>query len=206
MWQEGWIIDENMKKNSSTQDIINIDRIENDTVVLKSGGLRKVLLVSGISFELKSEDEKNLILFSYQDFLNSLDFSIQQVVHSRKLNIGKYLEVVGQTQKREENKLLQQLITDYRQFISEFVSKNPIMTKTFFLVVPYDPVTVPKLKVFKKKKKLASEPSIAKDLRQLSLRVDEVIGGLNRLGIRAIPLAKDELMELFYNFYNPKHA
>lgn len=183
------------KEIRATQEIINIDRIENDAVILKSGGLRRVLLVSGISFDLKSEDEKNLILFSYQDFLNSLDFSIQQVVHSRKLNIDKYLAIISRTQKKEGNELLKQLITDYRQFVSEFVSKNPIMTKTFFVVVPYDPIVIPKVKKV--------QPSMEENLRRLNMRVDEVISGLNRLGIRVVPLINEELAELFYNFYNP---
>lgn len=221
----GWIINSVkcviMSKAKSIDEIINIDRIENDTVVLKSGGLRKVLLVSGVSFDLKSEEEKNMVIYGYQDFLNALDFSIQQIVHSRRINIDNYLKTLGQAREKEGNKMLKQLIADYHQFVSEFVSKNPIMSKTFFVVVPYDSVNIVesgqsaikkvtglfKFKRGRKKKEVdkekdSNEGKMEDNLRKLGLRVDEVVDGLHRLGIRAVPLSKPELIELFYSFYN----
>ena len=199
------------KITASTQEVISIDTIEGDALILKSGSLRKVLLVSGISFDLKSEEEQNALLGSYQDFLNSLDFSLQEIIHSRKLNIAGYLETLEEAHSAESSHLLKNIITDYKEFIENFVSKNPIMDKTFFIVVPYDPIQIPKAgraaarKIFSllKKQPKAIEAPIGESLKQLNLRVDQVIDGLNRIGIRGVPLGGKELEELFYNFYNP---
>ncbi|HCX44994.1 TPA: hypothetical protein DGT35_00060 [Patescibacteria group bacterium] len=204
------------QKSLATQEIIDIDRIEDDVIVLKGGSFRKILLVSGINFDLKSEEEKNLIIFSYQEFLNSLSFSIQEIIHSRKINIEGYLSHLKNLHQKEPTSLLKNLITDYKDFVKEFVERNPIMSKTFFIVVPYDPINIPKIGkrvtrglfgLFKKKKGVVEEKTedgqFLENKRQLDLRVDQVTAGLNRVGLRAVPLSEDEAIELFYNFYNP---
>ncbi len=203
-------------ENGAIQNIISIDQIKNDSVVLKGGGLRKILLVSGIDFELKSDEERDVIVFGYQEFLNSLNFSLQVVIHSRKMNIDGYLKEIDALKGGEVSSLLKNMIDDYRDFVASFVSKNPIMSKTFFVAVPYDPIKIPEaglaatkkiFGLFGKKKgfggSLADNQSkIEEGLRQLDLRVDQVVSGLNRIGLRAVPLTEPELVELFYNFYN----
>ena len=204
------------EKSLATQDIINIDRIEDGVVVLKNGSFRKILLVSGINFDLKSEEERNLIIFSYQEFLNSLSFSIQEIIHSRKININGYLNQLKKLHQKESTSLLKNIIIDYRDFVKEFVDRNPIMSKTFFVVVPYDPISIPKIGkravkglfgLFRKKGAVKEDESkdgqFEENKRQLDLRVDQVTAGLNRVGLRAVPLSEDEAIELFYNFYNP---
>ena len=204
-------------KNESlpTQQFIDIESIENGVVKLKSGTLRKILLVSGTNFALKSEEEQGLITYAFQGFLNSLDFSVQFFIHSRKLNIEEYLSKLGERETQEENELLRNQIVEYREFIKAFVSQNAIMQKRFFLVVPYDPIQIPQAGLdvaekitswFKSKNadRVNAEKENLKEIQeQLDQRVDQVIDGLNQVGLRAVPLNDDELIELFYNLYNP---
>lgn len=197
-----------------TQDFIGIESIENGVIKLKTGALRKVLLVSGTNFSLKSEEEQGIITYAFQGFLNSLNFSVQIFIHSRKLNIDDYLEKFGEREAQEENQLLKNLIVEYREFIKTFVSQNAIMQKTFFVIVPYDPLNLPTAGLditdkltswFKSKTSSQNEKAenINEAMEQLGQRVDRVVGGLNQIGLRAIPLDTDELLELFYNLYNP---
>src|SRR3989344_3368735 len=130
----------NTKEAASTQQFIEVADIKNDVVVLKSGGLRKILAVSGVNIDLKSEEEKNLILSSFQNILNSLNFSLQCFVHSRKLNIDSYLETLSGRIPQETNELLKNQIIEYQTFIKALVAENAIMQKSFFVVVPYDPM------------------------------------------------------------------
>ena len=203
-----------------TQQFIEIEAIQNDAVILKNGGLRKILMVSGVNFDLKSEEEQQLIIYAYQGFLNSLNFSLQQFIHSRKLNIENYLNKLEQVQNKETNELLKNQIGEYREFIKSLISENAIMNKTFFVVVPYDPIQISEAaagaaqKIFGllKKKPPAileqSEPEKQKQLEhnldQLNQRVDLIISGLTQIGLRAAPLNREEIIELFYNLYNPE--
>ncbi len=212
------------KEALPTQKFIAVERIENGTLVLKGGGLRQILMVSGINFDLKSEEEQGLIINTFQGFLNSLNFSIQIFIHSRKVNIEGYLENLEKRESQESNELLKNQILEYREFIRAFVSENAIMTKSYFIVVPYDPVqlsphgeafTSKILGMLKKKgvenpvKRLpeanATEDRVLREhMEQLTQRSNQVIGGLNQINLRAIPLNDDELIELFYNLYNPE--
>jgi len=204
----------NNKEALPTQQFIDIESIENDAVKLKSGGLRKILLVSGTNFALKSEEEQGLITYAFQGFLNSLDFSIQIFIHSRKLNIDDYLTGLGERETQEANELLKNQIAEYREFIKAFVSQNAIMQKRFFVSVPYDSIQIPKIgldlaeKVSSlfgggKKNSEQKKQNLEEQLEQFDQRVDQVVGGLNQIGLRAVPLNNDELLELFYNLYNP---
>jgi conjugal transfer ATP-binding protein TraC len=202
-------------ESASSQQFIEIETIENDIVKLKNGGLRKILLVAGINFDLKSEEEQGLITYAFQGFLNSLDFSIQIFIHSRKLNIENYLKKITERETQEPNDLLKNQISEYREFIKTFVSQNAIMMKTFFIVIPYDPIALPKAGagiaesitgIFKKKPTGVKEETPAEAIQQLSLRVEQVVNGLNQIGLRSVPLNTDELVELFYNLYNPSET
>ena len=206
-----------------TQNFVDIEAIRNGTIVLKSGGLRQVLVVSGVNFDLKSEEEQGMILSLFQNFFNTLNFSIQIFIHSRKVNIDAYLERLSEREAKEPNELLKNQIAEYREFIHAFVAENAIMAKSYFIVVPYDPVKLPqgsaaltdKILVFLKKKgiekptpRLGGEGNADEELTthigQLSQRVNQVITALNQMDLRAVALNDEELMELFYNLYNPE--
>ena len=207
-----------MAQELSTQRVIEFDSIKEGVIVLKDGSLRQILMVSGVNFDLKSEDEQNVILYSFQSFLNALDFPIQILIHSRKLNIDAYLEMLSGRERQEPNELLKNQIAEYQQFIKTLVEGSTIMSKTFFVVVPYEasPISLEKgvksnIKglfggLLGKEKTPQTQENFEAVKQQLFQRTDQVINGLRGIGLRAIPLEDQELTELFYNLYNPEKA
>lgn len=202
------------KKLPPTQTYLPIAEIKDGTVVLKDGTLRTVLLVSSINFALKSEDEQNALISSYVGFLNSLDFPIQVVMQSRKLQIQPYLDNLYKIEKELPNELLKIQIADYRAFVKELVEIGQIMTKRFYVVVPYDPLSNKK-KGFVARFKEVMKPAITiriKDERfqarkkDLDSRVRQVSGGLESMGLQIVSLDTQSLIELYYTSYNPDIA
>jgi type IV secretory pathway VirB4 component len=199
---------------NSTQQFVDIEQIKDGVVHLKNGGLRAVVMVSGINFELKSEEEQNIIISSYQNFLNSLDFSIQIAVHSRKINIDGYLKKMEGRREQETNELMKNQIDEYIQYIRSFVKENEIMAKTFFVVVPYEGGGASDIKKGvmgffggkSKNDKKSKDESFEQQLIQLRQRVDQATSGLEQMGLRAVVLNDEELTELYYNLYNPGSA
>ncbi|MDO8515884.1 MAG: hypothetical protein Q7S28_01390 [bacterium] len=201
---------------SNTQDLVDLSEIRDKTVIMKDGSLRQVLMVSGINFSLKSEEEQNLITAAYQNFLNTVEFSLQIIIHSRKINIQKYLDDLGNRLEAEVSPILQNQIAEYREFIGKFVTENAIMEKTFFVVVPWFPHSLmPKTSLsgmpFGKKSSAETEKKeeeikadLENSLGQLRQRVSQVTDGLGTIGLEAILLNDEQLIELFYNFYNPE--
>lgn len=199
---------------SSTQTFLKISEIRDNTIVLKNGGLRSILKVSSINFNLKSEEEQNAIIYSYQGFLNTLDFPIQIVVRSKKLDIDEYLEKLKDKGQKQTNELLQKQTYDYVEYISKLVEYADIMEKNFFVVVPYDPFRALKLNMLQKlfqnlnpkdtyteiKKRHDEFQELKKKLNQ---RVNTVKVGLENCGLIVDELNTKELVELFYNIYNP---
>lgn len=194
-----------------SQQFVEIKDIKDGIVYLRRGGMRRVLMVSGVNFDLKSEAEQNVILGSFQNFLNTIDFPVQFFIHSRKANIGAYLERMKQREQDEANELLKIQIREYSAFIGTFVEENAIINKNFFVVVSYHPTIVSQaptgfLGMFFKKQNTqkAADESNKEAIEQLDHRVDQVIDGLEQIGLRAAVLEDDELVELFYNLYNPQ--
>lgn len=195
----------------SAQEFVDVSEIKDNVVILKNGTLRAVLAVSSINFELKSTAEQEAITASYQNFLNSLDFPIQVLVSSRRLDIDPYIALLDEKEKTQENELLRFQIADYRNFIKNLVGAANIMTKSFYLVIPFA-LTEGKKETFLDKIKTALNPKqaiIEKKMEfenyksQLWQRVQHVMAGLEGSGIRMAPLQTQELIELFYNAYNP---
>lgn len=200
-----------------TQQFIDVKGVKNGVLILKNGSLRQILLVSGINFDLKSEDEQNAITASYQSFLNSLNFSLQIFVHSRKVNIAAYLENLVKVEAEETNPLLRTQIAEYGEFIKSFTSQNAIMNKTFFVTIPFDVIEIPGssssggflsgLLGRTNKSDVPTEEEntrFAQNAGQLAQRTEQVIAGLSQVGLRAVPLHDDEIVELLYNLYNPE--
>lgn len=211
-----------MISGASTEKFIDIETIKDDCVILKGGALRAILMVSGVNFDLLSETEQEIILNAYQGLLNGLDFSLQVLIHSRKINLDNYLRSVKERENQEKNELLRLQIQEYHDFISDLVKSTNIMTKRFYIVVPYSPSAIslkesqnPLTQIFQKlpfgKKKITpkeeeinKEQDFANNKIQLYHRVSAVIAALKPMGINAIRLKTPELIELFYNFYNPE--
>ena len=128
---------------TSTQQFLELGQIKEGIVVLKNKSLRGIMMVSSINFALKSEDEQNAIIGGFQNFLNSLDFSLQIFIQSRRLNITGYLDKLKELELRQTNDLLRVQTAEYRKFISELISSGSIMNKSFYAVVPFQLVTIP---------------------------------------------------------------
>lgn len=198
--------------SSPTQKFVEINKIKDGVVYLKDGGIRKILIVSGINFDLKSEAEQDLILGGFQNFLNTVDYPIQLFIHSRKINVDTYLDKMRERREQEENELLKIQIDEYINFIKTLVEQNSIISKTFFVVIPYSgnvsnysPVSIVSSLFGSKKSKNAEEmATIQSKLEQLEHRTVEVREGLERIGLQISELGDEELAELFYNLYNPQ--
>ena len=193
---------------------LDIAEIREDSVILKDGTLRAVLLVSSINFALKSEDEQNAIIAAYVSFLNALEFPLQIVIQSRKLNIDGYLEKLKQTEKEQTNELLKIQIADYREYVKELVEMGDIMSKRFYVTVPYDPLS-DKRKGFWSRFSEVLRPGAALRLgseifrrrrRDLFARVGHVQMLLSSMGLTSVILDTQSLIELYYNIYNPEIA
>ena len=196
---------------ATTQQFLEMEQIKEDTIVLKDKSLRGVIMVSSLNFALKSEDEQNATLYQFQSFLNSLDFSIEIVIQSRRLNITGYLDRLKELEKAQEIELLKVQTTDYRKFIGDLIGGGAIMSKSFFVTVPFTLIEIPSLKP--KKKPPGQEAAIVlteerfqQAKSQLWQRMEFVALGLRRCGLQCSPLNTTELIELFWSLYHPEEA
>lgn len=199
-------------RTPATQRYLDIAEIREDVVILNDGELRAVLAVSSINFALKSEDEQEALVSQYVQFLNTLEYPFQVVIHSRPIDIGIYLTKLEELEKAQQNELLKAQMADYRKFIAELVTLGEIMTKSFYIVVPYSPLS-DKRKSFWSR--LGDAFSPAKLLRlqegklrerreELMRRVDQTMSALQSLGLKAVVLDTQALIELYYGLYNPE--
>ena len=201
----------NKKKGMvTTQNHLLISEIKQDVVVLKDGTLRAVLMVSSLNFALKNDDEQTAIISSYVSFLNSLDHPLQVVIQSRKLQIQPYIDKLIEQERNQTNDLLMVQIADYRSFVSELVKLGEIMNKQFYVVIPYDPLSN-RSKSFWSRFKEVLNPIKAINLKgtqfdtrksELDDRVRLVEGGLSSVGLTAVRLNTQSLIELYYSTYN----
>ena len=199
------------KPGPATQRYLDISEIREDTIVMKDGTLRAAVMVSSINFALKSEDEQTALVQAYMSFLNSIDFPLQIVIQSRRMNIDDYLRALQEQHRVTENDALRTQIKDYLSFIQELVTLGDIMQKRFFVVVPYDP-TRDKAKNFWQRLSSALMPVVRIKLKEkqfkdrsyeLSRRTDLLQGQLGSMGLQAVRLDTQGLIELFYTTYNP---
>ncbi len=198
--------------SSATQEFVPIQEVRDGIVILKDGSMRGIVLASSVNFSLKSDDERQAILLQFQDFLNSLDFSVQISLQSRRLDIRPYLALLEDRYKEQMNDLMKIQTREYIEFIKKFTESTNIMTKSFFVVVSYDPAIL-NVKggvggaLFKKQtaveKSKGKEEAFEENRTQLEERVSVVEQGLSRCGIRVIRLGTEEVIELFYKVFNP---
>jgi type IV secretory pathway VirB4 component len=199
----------------ASQEFIPIKDIKDGIVVLKDGSLRAIIMASSLNFALKGDEERNSIIFQFQNFLNSLDFSIQIFVQSRRLDIKPYLSLIEQRQKEQVNDLMRIQIQEYIEFVRNFTESTNIMTKNFFVVIPYTPPVLQSKNVSaglnflaNKNKNEATEELNTQQMfdenrTQLEQRIAVVEQGLVRSGVRTVMLGNEEVVELFYKIFNP---
>ncbi|OIP76661.1 MAG: hypothetical protein AUK16_03280 [Parcubacteria group bacterium CG2_30_44_11] len=195
-------------KQSSTQDFVPIKDIKDNVVLLKDGRLCMILLASSINFALKSVDEQRAILSQFQVFLNTLDFSIQFYIQSRRLDIEPYLELLRVREPLQDNDLMRIQLREYMEFIRTFITEVDVMAKNFFIIIPYNPVLSnlsSNIGSFfgKEQTKVADELRFEEQRLQLEQRASLVEQGLNRIGVRTIALENEALVELYYHIFNP---
>lgn len=195
-----------------TQNLVDIAEVKQGVVYLKNNSLCRVLMVGGINFDLKSEAEQQQILNAFQNFLNTLDYSVQFLIHSRKINIQSYLEKIEGRYREENNELLKIQINEYIDFIKNFVTENPIIIKSFFVAVRYDASPLMDkggfFSIFKSVgkggNKAVLDASVETNVQQLAYRTEQVLNGLAQVGLHVEPLDDQSVIELFYNLYNPQ--
>ena len=198
-------------QNKSTQDFVPVSEVRDGIVVLKDGSLRAILLASSINFALKSEDEQTAFIVQFQNFLNSLDFSCEIFIQSRMLDIRPYIATLEVAYKKQLDDLMRVQIREYIEFVKSFTEAANIMTKNFFVVVPY----ASNKAVIKGARSLipglgAPKPAIEdmnksfeEQVTQLEQRISIVQQGLIRTGVRTVQLGTEEAVELLYKMFNP---
>lgn len=198
-----------MASSKPTQDFVPVEEVRNGVVILKNGGYRGIMMCSSLNFALKSEDEQRAIIGGFQNFLNTLDFSIEIVVHSRKMDIRPYLNLLQERMDRQTSELMRIQLREYIAFIRNFIEGSDIMTKTFYVVVPYGAASLPQvansLPFFGSKaggQAGENDASFEESRIQLEQRMALVAGGLASSGLRAVPLGTEEIIELLYRSFN----
>jgi hypothetical protein len=199
-------------KSQASQDFVPIKEIRDGVLILKDGSYRAIVMASSLNFALKSQDEQTSIIYQFQNFLNSLNFSVQICIQSRRLDIKPYLKLLEGREKEQENDLMRLQVRQYIEFISALTENTNIMTKSFFIIIPYAATIISNQKagftnLFKKRSdaenKADKEMSFEENRGQLEQRVAVVEEGLTRCGIRVVELGTEELVELFYKSFNP---
>ncbi len=199
--------------HKSTQAYLDIAAIKDNVVVLKDGGLRAVLLASSLNFALKSPQEQEDIVLRYQGFLNGLNFPIQIVLQSRKLDLTDYLAKLSQRAESEQREQIRAQTTSYVEFMERLISVANIMDKRFYVVVPYDPIGLKQRSFFDKLFNPAKQVTLTMTDKefadftvQLSERVNLIASGLGSFGVKSAQLNTQQLIELYYATYNPEEA
>jgi len=202
--------------NLATQAFLEIKDIKEGVLLLKNNAIRGILMVSSINFALKSDEEQSAIIYAFQTFLNSLDFSCQIVIQSRNINITPYLDGLKDLEEKQTSELLKQQTASYREFIKNLVKGDMIMTKNFYVVVPYSLMEILGMGAMKKqfdflksaneKEQEMKDADFQRCKSQLWQRMEFLAMGLRRCGLEAVPLTTPELIELFWSMHHPEQA
>lgn len=188
----------------TTQQLLEIEDIKEGVLIMKDKSLRGIIAVSSLNFDLKSEEEQNAIIYQFQNFLNSIEFPIQVYIQSRKLNLTGYIEKLRELEKKHKEPLMKIQIQKYISFIEDLLSRGSIMSKSFYVVVPFYPVLMPV--GGKKGTTFLSDEEFERAKNQLWQRMEFVIQGLRGCGLICAPLTSNELIELFWGIYHPQEA
>ncbi len=191
-----------------SQQFMPVEQIREGVMIMKDKSLKGILLVSSLNFALKSEDEQMAIIYQFQNFLNSLDFSCQIIVNSRKVNITGYIDKIKDLENKQKNELLKIQTAEYRAFIEEIIANGSIMSKSFYVVVPYYPMTeLPNISGGGKESKTnLTEKKFQNGKYQLWQRMEYVSLGIRRCGLKSATLGSEELIELLWGLHHPKQA
>lgn len=189
-----------------TQEFVPVKEIRDGIIMLKDGGYRGVLICSAINFALKSADEQHAITLGFQNFLNTLDFSIQIVINSRRMDLRPYIALLEEKAPEQKSELMRIQLREYIEFVRSFTDQSNIMTKSFYIVVSYAPqVSAASAVSFLHRGEKSSTGSLSfeEERAQLEQRMSLIVEGLSGTGVRAVPLGTEEVIELLYRSFNP---
>jgi len=194
----------------TTQSFLRLAEIKNDTVVIDDGTLRAIISVSSTNFDLKSQEEQDAIIFNFQRFLNSLEFPVQILMQSRKMEIGSYIEKLKRLAEKQTNELLRVQTVEYTEFISRLIENASIMNKNFYIIVPLGQSITPPVSGFfsrlfgsgKAKEVSQKIENFEKLSETLATRVSSVMANLSGIGVRGVRLKTEDIIQLYYNSYN----
>jgi hypothetical protein len=199
--------------SQSTKDLVSIADINGSIVLLKNGSLRAVIEVSAVNFELRSEEEQTGILQNFQRFLNSIDFPLQMIVNSRQLNMNEYLKTIDSVAETVNNELLKIQALEYGKFVKELLELSNIMTKHFYVVLPFYVYETPsRTGLFESIKGVLGSTQTVQQIKpeqldtyrtQLMQRAELILDGLIGIGLKARLMEGQELNNLYYSLYNP---
>lgn len=197
----------------STKTLVSIADIKDSIVLLKNGSLRALIEISAVNFELRSEEEQTGILQNFQRFLNSVDFPLQMIVNSRQLNMDGYLKTVDAVAESATNELLKIQAIEYNKFIKELLELSNIMTKHFYVVLPFYVYETPsKSGIFESIQGVLGSSKVVQQIKpeqletyrtQLMQRVELILDGLIGIGLKARLMEGQEINNLYYSLYNP---
>lgn len=204
------------KPEPSTKDFVSIADIKDTVLILKNGSLRSIIEVSSMNFELKSSDEQIAIIQAFQNFLNATDFPLQIVVNSRRLDINPYLKSLDALLENQLNELLKIQVVEYTRFVRGLTELGNIMAKKFYVVVPFYAIEAPPTKTgfLPAIKSLFAPTQFSRTLTdqeletykiQLNQRIDVALEGISGMGLETKILSGEELLNLYYGYYNPGH-
>lgn len=186
-----------------SQEFVPIKEVRDGVIILKDGSMRGIVMTSSLNLALKSKDEQEAIIFQFQNFLNTIDFSIQICIQSRRLDIRPYVALLEDRQKEQINDLMKIQVREYIQFIKTFTESTNIMTKNFFIVIPYTPPKITLNTSFKKSTTEEKTREFEENRSQLEQRIAIVEQGIARSGVRTVRLGTEEVIEIFYKLFNP---
>lgn len=194
-----------------SQQFLELEQLREGTMIMKDHTIRGVMIVSSVNFALKSQGEQEAIIYQFQNFLNTLDFSCQILIQSRKLNITGYLDKLREIENEQKNELLKTQTRDYRQFVEKLVAGSAIMAKQFYIIVPFYISEGGETSVGGTLLKIKAIPTLTEELfqrckSQLYQRMEFLALGLRRCGIWAAPLKSDEIAELLWSLYHPAES
>jgi hypothetical protein len=179
------------KSKRSARHQIDINGVRDNVLLLPDHHYRMVLQVSSVNFELKSEDEQDALIDTYESFLNSVGYQLQILIRTREIDMDKYLADLTDRLTGESETIYKLQLKSYDEFIRSLITTNKILTRHFYVIVPYDG---------------HSKLDFESVREQLNLRLDIVMKGLARLGIQSRELSSLEILDLFYSFYSPEQS
>jgi hypothetical protein len=206
---------------NSTQNSLLIAEIRDGIVIMNDGSFRSVVMVKSVNFDLMSPQEQEAVEYSYQGFLNSLYFPIQIFLRSQRVDLQPYINKLDKIRTEHDNMLLAVMMEDYINYIDQLSQVTNIMDKKFYVVIPFQPrVDVQKALtqsknffsgvagLFNSKEQhvVINEAELEKAKSELRNRVQAVLQGLLQTGVQGLPLDTQELIELYYDTYNPDTA